>query len=66
MLQAALSNLLMASLILIFLGVFAFGWLVVHVEHSRHRSAVKIALALILGAIMIGFGLHFFLIASGI
>lgn len=66
MLQTALSNLLIVSLLLIFFGVFAFGWLVVHVEHSRHRSTVKIALALILGAVLIGFGLHFFLIASGI
>jgi TRAP-type C4-dicarboxylate transport system permease small subunit len=66
MLQAALTNLLIASLILIFFGLFAFGWLVVHVEHSRHRSTAKIALALILGAVLIGFGLHFFLIASGI
>jgi TRAP-type C4-dicarboxylate transport system permease small subunit len=66
MLQAALSNLLIASLILIFFGVFAFGWLIVHVEHSRHRSTLKIALALILGAVLMGFGIHFFLVASGI
>jgi TRAP-type C4-dicarboxylate transport system permease small subunit len=66
MLQGPLTNLLYVSLLLIFFGIFAFGWLVVHVEHSRHRSTMKIALAVILGAILIGFGLHFFLIASGI
>ncbi len=64
--QGPLPNLIYVSLLLIFFGIFAIGWLIVHIEHSRHRSTVKVALALILGAVLIGFGLHFFLLASGI
>lgn len=64
--QSPLPNLFYVSLILILFGIFAFGWLVIHIEHSRHRSIVKVALAVILGAILIGFGLHFFLLAGGI
>lgn len=64
--QGPLPNLLYVSLLLILFGIFAFGWLVIHIEHSRHRSTTKVALALILGAILIGFGIHFFLLAGGI
>ncbi|MHA2141827.1 MAG: hypothetical protein ACXADC_06505 [Candidatus Thorarchaeota archaeon] len=64
--QGPSPNLLYVSLLLILFGIFAFGWLVVHMEHSRHRSTVKVVLAMILGAVLIGFGLHFFLLAGGI
>ncbi len=54
------------SIIFLFFGLFAFGWLVVHVEHSRHFSRFKVSFALILGALFIGFGIHFMLLAAGI
>ncbi|MDF1540893.1 MAG: hypothetical protein P1Q69_18495 [Candidatus Thorarchaeota archaeon] len=54
------------ALIFIFFGIFAFGWLVVHVEHARHFSRFKVIFALILGALFIGFGIHFILLAAGI
>ncbi|NHJ12850.1 MAG: hypothetical protein EAX95_04200 [Candidatus Thorarchaeota archaeon] len=53
------------SIIFIVLGLISFGWLVVHVEHSRHRSVQKMLLALVLGSIFIGFGIHFFLLSGG-
>lgn len=65
LMQGQLPNLFYVSLLLILFGIFAFGWLIIHIEHSRHRSTVKVALALILGAILIGFGIHFFLLAGG-
>ena len=64
--QAPMTNLLYVSLLLILLGIFALGWLIIHVEHSRHRSTIKVALALIVGALLIGFGIHFFLLSGGI
>ena len=54
------------SLIFIFFGIFAFGWLVVHVEHARHFSRFKVVFALILGALFLGFGIHFMLLAAGV
>lgn len=54
------------SIIFIFFGIFAFGWLVVHVEHARHFSRYKVIFALVLGALFIGFGVHFILLAAGI
>ena len=54
------------SLIFIFFGIFAFGWLVVHVEHARHFSKFKVIFALVLGALFLGFGIHFMLLAAGV
>jgi hypothetical protein len=53
------------SLVFIFLGLFSFGWLVVHVEHSRHRSMARMIMAIAIGAILIGFGIHFLLLSLG-
>lgn len=53
------------SIIFVILGLLSFGWLVIHVEHSRHRSIEKMVLALVLGSIFIGFGIHFFLLSGG-
>ncbi len=47
-------------------GLFAIGWLVVHVEHARHFSRFKVASAIILGSLFIGFGIHFILLTFGI
>ena len=53
------------SILFIILGIFAIGWLVVHVEHSRHRSIMKMLFALVIGCILLGFGIHFFLLSGG-
>lgn len=60
------SFMLSISIVFFFLGLFSFGWLVVHIEHSRHRSLARTAMAIVLGAILIGFGLHFFLLSLGL
>ncbi|MHA2378795.1 MAG: hypothetical protein ACXADO_04320 [Candidatus Thorarchaeota archaeon] len=65
MLQLPDSFMLSASLIFIFLGLFSFGWLVIHVDHSRHRSTLRMILAISLGSILIGFGIHFLLLSLG-
>ncbi|MFW9918516.1 MAG: hypothetical protein ACFFED_02885 [Candidatus Thorarchaeota archaeon] len=54
------------ALFFILFGLFAIGWLVVHVEHARHFSKFKVVSALILGAIFLGFGIHFLLLTFGI
>ncbi|TFF96261.1 hypothetical protein EU546_01760 [Candidatus Thorarchaeota archaeon] len=53
------------SIIFIILGIIAFGWLIVHVEQSRHYSIIRIALSLVLGAFLLGFGIHFLLLSFG-
>jgi len=53
------------AVIFVALGLMSFGWLVIHVEHGRHFSKMKAAFALILGALFIGFGLHFLLLSGG-
>ncbi|MHA1588844.1 MAG: hypothetical protein ACTSV9_08750 [Candidatus Thorarchaeota archaeon] len=53
------------AFIFVAFGLISFGWLVVHVEHGRHFSMIKAALALILGALFIGFGIHFLLLSGG-
>ncbi|TET11144.1 MAG: hypothetical protein E3J86_03655 [Candidatus Thorarchaeota archaeon] len=53
------------SLVFIFLGIFALGWMIIHIEHGRHFSKFKVGSALALGAILFGFGLHFLLLSSG-
>jgi len=65
MMQLPDSFMLSISILFIFLGLFSFGWLVVHVEHSRHRSMARMILAIALGAILIGFGIHFLLLSLG-
>ncbi len=54
------------SMVFIILGLMSLGWLVVHIEAGRHQSNLKVAFALILGAIFIGFGIHFYLLSSGV
>lgn len=54
------------SLLFILLGVFATGWLVIHIEHGRHFSRFKVGSALFLAAILLGFGIHFLLLSAGI
>ena len=54
------------SIIFILLGVFAMGWLVVHVEFSRHFSWYKVISSLVLGMLFLGFGIHFLLLANGL
>ena len=53
------------SLVFIFLGIFALGWMIIHIEHGRHFSRFKIGFALSLGAILLGFGVHFLLLSAG-
>lgn len=60
------SSFLYFALIFLFFGIFAFGWLVVHVEHSRHFSKFKVAASLILGSLFIGFALNFLLMTFGV
>ncbi|MGY5871369.1 MAG: hypothetical protein RTV72_03900 [Candidatus Thorarchaeota archaeon] len=66
MLQSFESNLFLYSAIFIFFGLFAIGWLVIHIEHGRHLSRMKVALSGALGAIFLGFGVHFLLLSMGI
>lgn len=54
------------SLVFIFLGLFAAGWLIIHIEHGRHFSRFKVASALFLLAILLGFGIHFLLLSGGL
>lgn len=63
--QTPETTLLSISILFLILGVFAFGWLVVHVEYSRHRSILKMLFALVIGSILLGFGIHFFLLSGG-
>lgn len=60
------SNFILFSAIFIFLGIFAVGWLVIHIEHGRHVSKMKVLFSGILGAIFLGFGIHFLLLSFGI
>ncbi len=53
------------SVVFLFFGLLAFGWLAVHVEHARHYSRIKIIFAMVLGAIFIGYGIHFLLLSFG-
>ena len=54
------------AIVFIILGLMALGWLVIHVEAGRHQSNLKVAFAVAIGALFLGFGVHFFLLASGI
>ncbi|TXT55837.1 MAG: hypothetical protein BAJATHORv1_30220 [Candidatus Thorarchaeota archaeon] len=47
----------------IIFGMMAFGWLVIHVEHGRHLSLFRVIMSGLFGAIFLGFGLHFLLLA---
>jgi len=53
------------AIIFMAFGLMSLGWLVIHVEHGRHFSKMKAAFALILGALFIGFGIHFLLLSGG-
>ncbi|MHA1948519.1 MAG: hypothetical protein ACW99G_00225 [Candidatus Thorarchaeota archaeon] len=53
------------SLFFVFLGIFALGWMIIHIEHGRHFSKFKVGSALALGAILFGFGIHFLLLSVG-
>jgi len=66
MLQSFESNFFLFSAIFIFFGIFAIGWLVIHIEHGRHLSKMKVLFSGLLGAIFLGFGIHFLLLSLGI
>jgi hypothetical protein len=66
MLQSFESNLFLFSAIFLFFGIFAIGWLVVHIEHGRHLAKMKVAFSVILAAILLGFGIQFLLLSMGI
>ncbi|MHA2360773.1 MAG: hypothetical protein ACXAB6_02430 [Candidatus Thorarchaeota archaeon] len=66
MLQALESSFVPLSAFFLIFGVFAIGWLVVHVEPGRDYSLYKVLFALILGAVFLGFGIHFLLLAAGV
>ncbi len=66
MIQIPDSFMLSISILFIFLGLFSLGWLGVHIEHSRHRSTARTIMALALGAILLGFGIHFLLLSLGL
>lgn len=66
MLQAFESSFVSLSAFFLIFGIFAIGWLVIHVEHGRHYSIFKVLFALILGAVFLGFGIHFMLLAAGV
>jgi hypothetical protein len=65
MLQSFESNFFLFSAIFIFFGIFAIGWLVVHIEHGRHLSKLKVAFSGILGSVLLGFGIHLLLLSIG-
>ncbi len=65
MLQNFESTIFIFSLIFLFFGIFAFGWLVVHIERGRHFSRLRVISALSIGAILVGFGIHFLLLSLG-
>lgn len=65
MLQSLESNFLLISILFLFFGLFAMAWLVIHIEHGRHFSKLKVVSALGLGAILLGFGIHFLLLSAG-
>ncbi len=54
------------GLLFILFGLAAIGWLVIHVEHGRHFSRIKTFLATAMGAVFLGFGVHFILLAFGL
>lgn len=54
------------SIAFIIFGLFAVGWLIVHVEYSRHFSWFKVVSAGMLGMFFLGFGIHFILLAFGL
>ena len=66
MLQSFESNFFLFSAIFLFFGIFAIGWLVIHIEKGRHLSKMKVLFSGILGAIFLGFGIHFLLLSFGI
>jgi len=66
MLQICFATLFLPlGIIFILLSLVAFGWLVIHVEHSRHFSKTKALLAGIIGSFFMGLGLQFVLLWFG-
>ena len=63
MMQFLITYYLVYSLIFLFFGLFTMSWLIIHIEHGRHFSKQKVALAIIIGSIRLGFGIHFALLA---
>jgi threonine/homoserine/homoserine lactone efflux protein len=66
MLQGIEASYFGVSLLFIFLGLFSLAWLVIHIEHGRHISRFRVASSIVLGAILIGFGIHFLLLSNGL
>ena len=54
--------LIWVALTFIVLSLVSFSWMVVHVEHARHFSKYKVLFALVLGSLLMGFGIHFLLL----
>jgi hypothetical protein len=65
MLQTFESNIFLFAAIFLLFGIFAISWLVIHIEHGRHLSPMKVAFSGVLGAIFLGFGIHFILLSLG-
>ncbi len=66
MLQGLEASYFGVSILFLFLGLFSIAWLVVHIEHGRHISRFRVASAIILGALFLGFGIHFLLLSNGV
>lgn len=66
MLQALEGYYFPISIVFVFLGIFALGWLFIHIEHGRHFSKFKVGSALVIGATLLGFGIHFLLLSGGL
>ncbi|TFF91178.1 DUF350 domain-containing protein [Candidatus Thorarchaeota archaeon] len=66
MLQAIEASYFGISILFLFLGIFSMAWLVIHIEHGRHISRFRVASSIVLGAVLIGFGIHFLLLSNGV
>jgi hypothetical protein len=62
MLQLFEGALIWVSVAFIALSLVSFSWMVVHVEHARHFSKFKVFFSVLLGSVLMGFGLHFLLL----
>ncbi|MHA1216318.1 MAG: hypothetical protein ACTSPX_03195 [Candidatus Thorarchaeota archaeon] len=53
------------AIIFIIFSLMAFGWMVIHVEHSRHFSKAKVFMSGAIGSVFMGLGLHMLLLWLG-
>ena len=63
MMQTLVTYYMIFSILFLFFGLFTMSWLIIHIEHGRHFSKLKVALAIIIGSILLGFGIHFALLS---